>query len=276
MKLALVRPVSQSFRALRTTLLTMLAAGIPVLSLLANGTAAAAQPPKIKACGVALVDKDLLTIDCPKGRLGELLTALHEQTGMESDISAELAATPVSVVLEESTLRVVLEMALARYNYSLDGTPMIVGGRAGATRVVVLGLREAAAQGVGTPSTTDMPPAMAEPTPPPYQEEPPPQTDTARDDRAQPSPAEPQSANAADSMPAMPAMDPEVAAKAREAFFANLPAPGATLPQGPVQVELPPSRPIQNSTGPGDGRRSLPLPDFTPGPPTRTPPGVIQ
>jgi hypothetical protein len=251
----------------------MLAATFSLLWLAASGTVAATQPPKIRTCSVAVVDKDLLTINCPKAQLGELLAALHEQTGMESDVSAELAATPISVALEKSTLQVALDMMLARFNYSLDGTPIIVGGRAGGTKVVVLGLREAATQDKRNPAP-DTPPATS---PSRYQEEsPPPPPDSAADDTARPGAAEPQTADAPGFAPGMPAMDPELAAKARDAFFANLPAAGATLPPGAAQVELPPSRTIQNNTGPGDGRKALPLPDFTPGPPTQTPPGMSQ
>lgn len=272
--LSMVRPPGQRHPPLQTRLLTLLATGTVVLALAAGGAAFAAQPAKTRTCRVALVDKDLLNVDCPKGRLGEFLAALHQQTGMEADVSAELAATPVSVVLDKSTLQAVLDVALARYNYSLDGTPMIVGGRAAGTKVVVVGLREASGKDAGAPAAADAPPAMAEPGPPPHPQDSPPPIEAAAEEPARPGPAEPASADAASAAPGLPAVDPEIAAKAREAFFANLPPPGATLPQGPAQVELPPSRPIHNSTGPGDGRRGLPLPDFTPGPPTRTPPGA--
>ena len=258
-------------------LVTMLATSIAAFSLFASDTTAAAQPPKIRTCSVAVVQKDLLTVNCPKGRLGELFAALHAQTGMESDISAELAATPVSVVLEKSTLQVALDLMLAQYNYSLDGSPMIVGGRASGTKVVVLGLRKAAAQDSRNPPG-GVPPAMAEPSPSRHPEEsPPPPPDTASSDTARTTVAEPRAAEAPGFSAGMPAtVDPELAAKQREAFFAKLPAAGATLPPGAAQAQLPASQPIQNSTGPGDGRRGLPLPDFTPGPPTRTPPGASQ
>jgi hypothetical protein len=245
------------------------------MALLA-GNAAADQPPKVRTCGVTVVDKDLLTINCPKARLGELLAALHQRIGMESDVSDELAATPVSVVLETSTLQVALDTMLARYNYSLDGTPMIVDGRAAATRLVVLGPRESATQDNRSPPPMDTPPASAEPAPSRYQEEPPAPADTADIRKPQPAAPEAPAGEAPAYSTGLPAIDAEQAAKAREAFFANLPAPGATLPPAPARVELPPSLPIQNSTGPGDGRRGLPLPDFTPGTPTRTPPGTAQ
>jgi hypothetical protein len=271
------RPARSLRPSLRIRPLAVLAATFSLLWLAASGTVAATQPPKIRTCSVAVVDKDLLTINCPKARLGELLAALHEQTGMESDVSAELAATPISVALEKSTLQVALDMMLARFNYSLDGTPIMVGGRAGGTKVVVLGLREAAAQDKRNSAPMATPPTTAEPSPSRYQEEPPPPPpESAADDAARPGAAEPQTAEAPGFAPGMPAMDPELAAKAREAFFAKLPAAGATLPPGAAQVELPPSRPIQNNTGPGDGRKAMPLPDFTPGPPTQTPPGMSQ
>ena len=270
------RPVRPPGSPLRIRPLTMLAATFSLLGLATSGTVAATQPPKIRTCSVAVVNKDLLTINCPKARLGELLAALHEQTGMESDVSAELAATPISVALEKSTLQVALDMMLARFNYSLDGTPMIVGGRAGGTKVVVLGLREAAAQDKPNLAPMDTPATTAEPSPSRYPEESPPPPETAANDTARPSAAETQTADTPGFAPGMPAMDPELATKAREAFFANLPAAGTTLPPGAAQVELPPSRQIQNNTGPGDGRKALPLPDFTPGPPTQTPPGMSQ
>ena len=246
------------------------------------GAAAAEQPPKVRVCSATVVGKDLLSINCPKARLGDLLAALRERIGMESDVSDELAATPVSVVLEKSTLQVALDTMLARYNYSLDGTPAIIDGRAVATRVVVLGPRETAAQDSRNPPPMDAPPPGAEPAPSRYPEEPPAQADSADTGKPQPAaadapaPADTPGAAAPAYSTGMPAIDSEQAAKAREAFFANLPAPGATLPPAPARVELPPSLPIQNSTGPGDGRRGLPLPDFTPGPPTRTPPGTAQ
>lgn len=276
MKRQNVRPAKRPRSALRIRLLTILAAIFSLLSLATSGTAAATQPPKIRTCSVTVVDKDLLTITCPDGQLGDLLAALHEQTGMESDVSTELAATPISVALEKSTLQAALDMMLARFNYSLDGTPMIVGGRAGGTKVVVFGLREAAAQEKRNPGRMDATPPTTEPTPSRYQEESPPSPETAANDTAPPGAAEPQTADAPGFPRGMSAMDLELAAKAREAFFANLPAAGATLPPGAAQVELPPSPPIQNSTGPGDDRGGLPLPDFTPGPPTQTPPGMSQ
>lgn len=253
-----------------------LAAAWAIVVLTLAGNAGAEQPPKVRVCSATVVGNDLLTINCPKARLGDLLAALRERIGMEADVSDELAATPVSVVLEKSTLQVALDTMLARYNYSLDGTPVIIDGRAAATRVVVLGPRETAAQDNRNPPPMDVAPASADPAPSRYPEEPPAQADSADSGKPQPAAAE----TPADAAPAystgMPAIDSEQAAKAREAFFANLPAPGATLPPAPAQVELPPSLPIQNSAGPGDGRRGLPLPDFTPGPPTRTPPGTTQ
>ncbi|MBK8335675.1 MAG: hypothetical protein IPL03_03360 [Sterolibacteriaceae bacterium] len=247
-----------------------------VVVLALAGTAAAEQPPRVRVCSAAVVGKDLLTINCPKARLGDLLAALRERIGMEADVSDELAATPVSVVLEKSTLQVALDTMLARYNYSLDGTPVIIDGRAAATRVVVLGPRETAAQDNRNPPPMDVAPPSAEPAPSRYLEEPPAPADTADSRKPQPAAPEAPAGEAPAYSTGMPAIDSERAAKAREAFFANLPAPGATLPPAPARVELPPSLPIQNSTGPGDGRRGLPLPDFTPGPPTRTPPGTAQ
>lgn len=270
-----VQPAIPTRPSVRNSMLTMLAAGVCGSWISTFSTFAAAQSPKLRTCSVAVVKTNLLTVNCPKGQLGELLTVLREQIGMASDLSAELAATPVSVVLEEATLQAALDQMLANYNYSLDGIPVIAGGRAGGTKVVVYGLRKAAVQDKRDPPT-DAPAPGTEPTRSRYQEETPPPTESPGNDSAQPRPAEPQSAEAPDSSSGMPIMDPEVAAKAREAFFANLPAAGTTLPPGAAQVELPPSRPIQNSTGPGDGRQGLPLPDFTPGPPTQTPPGVSQ
>ncbi len=253
-----------------------LVAAFTVLVFALAGNAAAEQPPKVRTCGVTVVDKNLLSINCPRARLGELLAALHERIGMESDLSDELAATPVSVVLEKSTLQVALDTMLSRYNYSLEGTPAIVEGRSAATRVVVLGPRESAAQDNRSSPPMDPPPASAQPAPSRYDEEPPAPADTADSRKSQPAAADASAGEAPAYSTGLPAVDAEQAAKAREAFFANLPAPGATLPPAPAQVELPPSRPIQNSTGPGDGRQGLPLPDFTPGPPTRTPPGTTQ
>lgn len=253
-----------------------LVASLAALSVLPIGLAAGAQPPKMKSCAVAVVDKDLLDINCPKGRLGELLTALHDLTGMESDISREMAASPVSVVLDKATLQVALDMMLARYNYSLDGTPVLTGGRAAGTKVTVYSLREAADGDRRNSPPMDVAPAPGESTSSRYQQESAPPSDAGSGDPAQPAFAEPQISEASGSTLGMPAADPEQAAKAREAFFAKLPTSGATLPPGAAQAELPPSRQVQNSTGPGDGRRGLPLPDFTPGAPTRTPPGMSQ
>lgn len=274
MKQPIFRTAIQTRPSPGNSMLKMLAASVSVLLIATSGTLAAAQPTKLRPCSVVIVKADLLTIDCPNGRLGELLTAVHEKTGLESDLSAELAASPVSVVLENSTLQAALDQMLANYNYSLDGVPVIAGGRASSAKVVVFGLRKAAAQDKRSPPM-DVP-SVTEPTASRYQEDSPPPSETPGNDSAQPSPTEARTTEAPSFSSIMPATDPEVAAKAREAFFANLPAAGATLPPGAAQAELPPSRTIQNSAGPGDGRQGLPLPDFTPGPPTQTPPGVSQ
>lgn len=251
--------------------LTILATGVSLLALGNSGEVAADQPPRVKACTAAVVDKHLLTINCPKGGLSELLTELGRQTGLESDVSAGIEATPVSVVLERATLQLVLDTLLAGYNYSLDGTPALVGGRANGTKVVVLGLREKAEQ--DKRFSADTPTAATEPAPSRNQEAPSPAPETAGNESAHTEPAQPPASEVPGGFAiGPPAVDPEAAARARDAFYANLPAPGATLPPAAAHVELPPSPQIQNSSGPGDGRQGLPLPEFTPGPPTRTPP----
>lgn len=272
MKRHKTHPQQPPHRISRIRMPTLLGIGICCLAL-SSGKVVADQPAKIRACRVAVVAKDLLTINCPKGRLGELLSALREQIGMESDVSSELAATPVSVAIEKAKLQTALDTILAGYNYSLDGEPRIVNGHATGTKVVVLGLRETDDQEArATPDLTGKTP---EPTPTRIREEPSPPPETASSS-APSSPSETPPSETTGFAPGLPAQDPAAAAKAREAFFANLPAPGAALPPAATQVELPPSQPIQNSTGPGDGRAALPLPDFTPGPPSHTPPGGKQ
>lgn len=276
MKRQNLRPQRPARPALRRRLLTLLSASISTFALMASGELAADQPPKIRPCNVAAVVNDLLTVNCPKGRLGELLTALHNRTGMESDVSAELADAPVSVVLDKASLQAALDVILASYNYSLEGAPAIVGGRANGSKVVVLGRRETAADDKNIPTPKDGPTATREPTPPPYQEEAPPAPETASNDSTRPNASDPTASEAATLAPGMPTQDPAAVAKAREAFFANLPAPSATLPPAAAQAQLPPSPRIENSTGPGDGRQGLPLPEFTPGAPSRTPPFINQ
>lgn len=247
-----------------------------VLSFAAGGfamPAAAEQPPKLKACAAAVVDKEFLTVHCPKGKLVELLTSIRDKTGVNFDLPPDLLSTPISVVLDKSPLQLALDAVLAKFNYTLDGTAVLSGGRATGTSVIIYSLRESSSEPTREAKSETPPPARRAPAPEAAAEAPPPAPEPAA--AGQPQPALGGLPPVMTSFPpSVPEVSAEQEARAREAFFANLPKSGATLPQVSMPAQLPPSPSVTNQTGPGDGRRGLPLPEFTPGPETATPPGI--
>ncbi len=246
------------------------------LSFAAGGVAfpaAAEQPPKLKACAAAVVDKEYLAVHCPKGKLVELLTSIRDRTGVNFDLPPDLLSTPISVVLDKSPLQSALDAVLAKFNYTLDGTATLSGGRATGTSVIIYSLRESSSEPTREVKSETPPPARRAPAPEPAAEVPPPAPEPAAAEQPQPALGG-QPPVMTSFPPSVPEVSAEQEARAREAFFANLPKSGATLPQVSMPAQLPPSPSVTNQTGPGDGRRGLPLPEFTPGPETATPPGI--
>jgi len=247
-----------------------------VLSIAAGGfavPAAAEQPPKLKSCAAAVIDKEYLAVHCPKGKLVELLTSIRDKTGVNFDLPPDLLSTPISVVLDKSPLQSALDVVLAKFNYTLDGAAVLSGGRAAGTSVIIYSLRESSSEPTRESKSEpapalrrEAPEAAVEPPPPP-----PPEPAAVEQSRQAVSGQPPVMTSFP---PSVPEVSAEQEARAREAFFANLPKSGATLPQVSMPAQLPPSPSVTNQTGPGDGRRGLPLPEFTPGPETATPPGI--
>jgi len=247
-----------------------------VLSIAAGGhavPAAAEQPPKLKSCAAAVIDREYLTVHCPKGKLVELLTSIRDKTGVNFDLPPDLLSTPISVVLDKSPLQSALDIVLAKFNYTLDGAAVLSGGRAAGTSVIIYSLRESSQEPTRESKAEPPPVTRREPPPEAAFESPAPTPEPAAVEQAREAVSTTPPAMTS-FPPAVPEVSAEQEARSREAFFANLPRPGATLPQVSMPAQLPPSPSITNQTGPGDGRRGLPLPEFTPGPETVTPPGI--
>lgn len=249
-----------------------LAMVLALAAVLDGGQARAEQRPPSRLCAVAAADKAHLSVNCPNGRLVDLLAGIRDRTGVAFFVPPNLLTTPISVVLDHASLQSVLDAALAEYDYALDGPTTLVGGRAAGTSVTIFSMREASSDVPHAPSADSTAPA-AEHDPPE------PSAQSVEATPSEPSATEERNpggdgAQTAESPGAMPEVSSEEEVRVREAFFANLPTPGTSLPMAPSPAELPPAPVVTNETGPGDGRSSLPLPDFTPGAETGAPPGV--